>query len=74
MWNEKKYNETKLKCEQSLRERTMSLPEWMQEYKLMVIKENYEAAKAITDVLKPFNYETSDTHQHIKELNKKEIL
>ncbi len=35
----------------------------------MIIIEDYESAQAITEVLKPLNYDTADTHQHIKEIN-----
>lgn len=41
----------------------------MQEYKAAIKLEDYETAKAITVVLEPLNYHTSDTHRHIPELN-----
>lgn len=74
MWNEKRYNEIKLKCENDLKSRIKSPFDYMMEYKKMIINNDYEAAKAITEVLKPLHYETSDTHQHIRELNIKEIV
>ena len=41
----------------------------MQEYKRRIVADDFEAAKAITEVLKPLNYDTADTHPHIKQLN-----
>jgi hypothetical protein len=69
MWNEKRYNEVKSKVEHDLKYKVKSPFDYMMEYKKMIVAEDYEAAKAITEVLKSLNYETSDTHEHIKELS-----
>ena len=43
--------------------------DFMMEYKQCIAVEDYEKAKAITECLKPLNYDTKDTHMHIKVLN-----
>ena len=41
----------------------------MQEYKFCIKSENYEKAKALTEVLAAEGYNTIDTHKYIKELS-----
>lgn len=41
---------------------------YMKIYEDCIRKEDYEMAKAITEVLKPLGYDTKDTHSDIKEL------
>jgi hypothetical protein len=69
MWNEKRYNEMKLQCQTDIAKKTKTPYDYMMEYKEMIRKEDYEAAKAITEVLEPLKYHTADTHNHIPSLN-----
>lgn len=73
MWDENRYLEVKEKCQRELDNKTKKPYDYMLEYKKMIKTEDYEAAKAITEVLKPLNYDTADTHNHIKELELKPI-
>lgn len=68
-WNEQRYLDVKRKCANDIANGHKKAQDYMMQYKKMIIQEDYEAAKAITEVLKPLNYDTADTHQHIKELN-----
>jgi hypothetical protein len=75
MWNKKRYEEVKERCEFDLRNKRKKPYDYMIEYKNMVMSEDYEACKAITEVLKPLNYNTADTHSHIPCLNlSKEVV
>ena len=70
-WSPKRYRAAKKIVETDVAKSKDDLGYYMGRYKEMIEIENFEAAKAITDVLEPFNYYTKDTHQHIKKLNKK---
>ena len=70
-WNNKRYENVKTKCANDIARGHKKAKDYMIEYKKMIVIEDYEAAKVITDVLKPLNYDTLDTHPHIKELNEK---
>ena len=51
---------------QSVLDKAYKTPsELMKEYEWCIETEDYEKAKAITEVLKPLNYHTEDTHAHI---------
>ena len=69
MWNEKRYQEVKKQCQKDIDSGHKKPYCYMNEYKQMIKIEDYEAAKAITEVLKPLNYDTADTHMHIPSLN-----
>ena len=69
MWNEIRYNEMKYQCQTDIAKNTKTPYEYMLVYEEMIRKEDYEAAKAITEVLKPLNYHTADTHNRIPSLN-----
>ena len=68
-WNQRRYEEMKRKCAEDIRNGIKKPYDYMQEYKKMVIADDYEACKAITEVLEPLNYFTADTHAHIPRLN-----
>jgi len=68
-WNEKHYQDYKRKCENDIKSGIRKPYDYMQEYKKMVAIEDYEACKAITEVLEPLQYFTADTHRHIPSLN-----
>lgn len=69
MWNNERYLEVKTKCRTDI-ERGIKKPyDYMMIYKEMIEEEDYEAAKGITEVLRVMNYDTKDTHDHIKSLN-----
>lgn len=71
MWNENRYLEAKKKCQVAIDDKIKKPYDYMVEYKKAIKIEDYEIAKAITEVLKPLNYDTADTHNHIKELQLK---
>jgi hypothetical protein len=68
MWNIQRYEQVKAKCKSDIDCGRKSAFDYMYEYKKMIAAEDYEAAKAITEVLAPLHYWTADTHKHIKEL------
>jgi hypothetical protein len=68
MWNKERYDQVKTKCSCDLKSGFKQPHDYMHEYKKMVEKEDYEACKAITEILEPLNFFTADTHQHIKSL------
>lgn len=70
-WNKRRYEESKRVCANDISKGYKTAKEYMEKYKEMIIKEDYESAKAITEVLEPLNYYTSDTHRHINQLNTK---
>lgn len=69
MWNKKRYQEVKDQCQLDIESKIKTPYDYMLEYKKMVVIDDYEACKAITEVLKPLNYDTADTHNHIPRLN-----
>jgi len=69
MWNQKRYEEVKAKCKADIESKRKKPYDYMLEYKEMVRIEDYESCKAITEILKPLNYDTADTHPHIASLN-----
>ena len=68
-WNNERYLKVKKECQNNISKGFKTANHYMQEYKDCIKKEDYEGAKAITDVLNPLNYYTADTHIHIKELD-----
>ena len=68
MWNTKKYEQAKSKCKSDIDSKLKSPYDYMLIYKEMVHNEDYESCKAITEILKPLNYNTLDTHSHIASL------
>lgn len=71
MWDKERYLEAKTKYQSDIDNKIKKPYDLMLQYKRMIKIENYEAAKAITEVLKPLNYDTADTHIHIPELQLK---
>lgn len=69
MFNNERYIKLKTKIKSDLGNKVKCPFNFMMEYKQAIVEEDYEKAKAITEVLRPLNYETSDTHGHIKELS-----
>lgn len=69
MFNLENYEFYKKKAQCDLDSRAKKPFDLMIEYKKSISDENYELSKALTEVLKPLNYFTSDTHAHINELN-----
>lgn len=67
-WNQTRYEAEKMACERALRIKSTTPYDYMQQYKKAIIADDFEKAKAITDVLKPLNYDTADTHAHIEQL------
>jgi hypothetical protein len=70
-WNQTKFEDDKRSFEIKLRNKSVTPYDLMQEYKRRVVLDDFEACKAITEVLKPLNYDTADTHTHIHQLKEK---
>jgi hypothetical protein len=70
-WNKERYLKMKQECQSDIDAGRKEPYQYMQLYKKKIKIEDYESAKAITEVLKPLNYDTSDTHRHISELKQK---
>lgn len=68
-WNKKRYEQVKTQCREDISNSRQTATYYMKVYKRMIDIEDYEAAKAITETLKPLGYHTSDTHPHIESLN-----
>ena len=66
MFNQVKYEESKEMVRQDIMLKKISCYDYMEKYKQMIIKEDYEGAKAVTDVLKEYGYDTFDTHKYLK--------
>ena len=67
-WDEKKYRALKLSVQREIDLNKKSPYDFMQEYKRAVVDDEFEYCKAITEVLRPLNYHTADTHPHIQQL------
>lgn len=65
MWNEFRYKDMKFQCEHNIERGTKTPYEYMIEYEKMIKNECYEEAKAITEVLKPLGYNTSDCNNRL---------
>ncbi len=72
-WNQKHYENVKKDCVINISTGNKSAYCYMKEYETMIDKEDYEAAKAITEVLLPLGYNTLETHSHIKSLHEKNV-
>ena len=68
-WNEKKYQEYKAKVNSDIQLGLKSNYDYMEKYKEMVVSENYEACKAMTEVLAENDVHTAETHKYIPSLN-----
>ena len=64
-WNSKRYSATLISIQEGIDKGYKSPADYMTEYKRCIELEDYEQAKAITEVLRPLNYYTEDTHPHI---------
>lgn len=64
-----KYDKAKNNVQYDLAKELKTPYDYMQEYKRCINREDYETAKAITEVLEPLKYFTADTHRHISSLN-----
>ena len=69
MWNEKRYQEMLEYASEQIQTKRRKPFDFMMIYKDMIEKDDFEAAKAIDEVLRPLNYFVEDTHKHIKCLN-----
>ncbi len=68
-WNKVRYNEMRDICQKDLKSGYKSFLDYLNEYKRLIGKEDYEGASAITDVLAMSDIHTSNTHPDIKSLN-----
>lgn len=68
-WDKKRYENVKKKCSDDILYGTKNAYIYMQEYVRMVTIEDYEACKAIAEVLLPVGYNVADTHDSIPRLN-----
>lgn len=69
MWNNIHYEKVKKECQDNIATGKRTSYCYMKEYEKMIEKEDYEGAKAVTEVLLPLGFDTSQTHSHIKSLN-----
>ena len=69
MWNQKRYETVKEKCVLNISNDIKTPHDYMALYKRMIEQEDYEGAKAVTEVLARMDFHTADMHQYIKELN-----
>lgn len=63
-----KYERAKSECSYNIEKKNKTAFDYMHIYKQAIVAEDYEKAKAITEVLAPLKYHTADTHPHIKAL------
>ena len=64
MWKISKYEETKQECERMIKKGIKKPYDYMVEYKKAIKEDNFEKAKAITDVLYPLNYHMNTEEPH----------
>ena len=69
MFNQEKYEKAKIDVQNDIDNHSKSAYEYMDRYKACIKREDYETAKAITEVLAPLGYHTIDTHSSIKSLH-----
>lgn len=67
-FNQEQYLRFKKFCESEIASKRQTPSDFMLEYKKRLKQEDYEACKAITEVLEPLKYYTKDTHAHIEGL------
>jgi hypothetical protein len=67
-WNKQHYEEVKRQVEQNIACGKKTAYCYMKEYEQMIEKEDYEGAKAITEILLPLGYDTAQTHNQINRL------
>lgn len=63
-----KYHKHLIAVKNSIDSKSRTAFDYMHIYKKCISDEDYEQAKAITEILKPLGYHTADTHKHIKSL------
>ena len=68
VWDQERYESIVNTCRNDISSGCRTPQAYMKEYKILIINEDFEAAAAVTDVLRPLNYDTADTHRHIKQL------
>lgn len=69
-FNQERYNQAKEIIERDLTIGKFKPYDYMKKYEKSIEIEDYESAKAITDILLQYGYDTKDTHNSIKSLNK----
>jgi hypothetical protein len=69
MWNSYVYEETKRQFTEDLRTERRSAYVMMQDYKQAILNDDFESAKAITEVLGLKGFHTIETHREISMLN-----
>ena len=62
-WNQKKYERAKEIVEEDIKNDPEDYEFYLVDYGRMIDNENYEAAKAITDVLATIGHKTIETHK-----------
>ena len=68
-WNKKRFRAKKKEVEVNLNRGYKTEKDYMLIYKAMISNEDYEGAKAVSDVLALLDYDVCFTHDHIAELN-----
>lgn len=68
-WDNQRFEHVKHVCTSDIKSGHKRPSDYMGDYKRMVELDDFEACKAITEVLEMFGYKTADTHRHIRTLN-----
>lgn len=68
-WNKDRYQRVKADCEWNTSKGFKSPQFYMNEYMDMIKKDDFEAAKAIAEVLLPLGFDVATTHDSIRVLN-----
>jgi hypothetical protein len=68
---EDRYNSMRDEVQENLNKGRKTPEDYMHSYKYHIEKQNYEEAKAISDVLDLLGWDVKHTHGHIPSLNKK---
>ena len=68
-WNKKRYKKAKKECQNNINKGRLNESDYIFVYKEMIVRENYEEAKAICDILKLLKYDVAMSHDNIECLN-----
>lgn len=69
MWNEETYLENKKHYEMLLKNGFKNPFDLMVDYQKSIVEDDFELSKAITEILRPLNFQTAETHRYIESLN-----
>lgn len=70
-WNKKRYKAKKKEVQVNLNKGFKTEQDYMVTYKAMISNDDFEGAKAVSEVLDLLDYDVCFTHNHIECLNEK---